>query len=96
MNNRQGIYAIVDKVAKDILGGLHLHRHPTTAIRFFSDIARQPNTIIASHPEDFALVLVGWLDVDGEGDLSVVEDVQVVLEGASWAAAQNDNPSKEA
>lgn len=80
-----GIYAIYDKVAGQILGGLHFHKHEAAAIRFFSDVAAMANSQVGQHPADFELVKLGWITVDNK---TIVPDYSLVLSGEKWAAAQ--------
>lgn len=84
----RGIYAILDHVSGDLVGGLHLHKHQATAVRFFGDIANMQNSQIAIHPNDFALVLLGTID----DQHNITPARETVLEGATWAAAQKDRP----
>lgn len=91
---RKGIYAVIDTLARDVVGGLHLHTHEATAIRFFSDIATMPNSQIALHPGDYELVRLGWLDGLGEENIGIITDEAIILNGATWAAAQQQ-PTKE-
>lgn len=58
------IYAIIDKKADAIIGGLQLHKHEAAAVRVFVDIASDPNTMVARHPEDFDLIAIGALMED--------------------------------
>lgn len=84
MDTTRTIYAILDLVANDIIGGLHIHRHEAAAIRFFSDIANMPDSNINRHPADFQLVQLGHLNEKHQ----IVENYKLVITGAQWAAAQ--------
>lgn len=86
----QGIYAIYDNKAEAIIGGLHLFRNDTAAIRFFGDMATAEKTVIQTHTEDFDLLCLGTLDDincirsdDGENPIR-----RPVLTGKQWLAAQ--------
>lgn len=81
------IYAIRDLVSKAILGGLHFFRHPAPAIRFFGDIASDPQTQIARHPQDYDLIAVATFDEDTL-KLDGFDEPEIVITGAQWAAAQ--------
>jgi len=78
-----GIYAVLDLIAGQIIGGLWLHRHEAAAIRMFSDVAGDPQSFIAKHPADFNLVRLGYLSEDHE----LVPEFTTVLTGATWLAA---------
>lgn len=77
---KTGIYAIYDNKAKALTGAnfLHLHRHETTAVRMFSEIATDAQTQINKHPDDFELVRLGWLD-DSNGEITIADDFAAVM-----------------
>lgn len=80
-----GIYAIRDKKAEQIIGGLRLHPHPSTAVREFGDIGLDTKSMINRHPDDFELVQLGELT----DDHTAIEPIyNVVITGTAWAAAQ--------
>lgn len=81
------IIAIIDTVANDIAGPLHIMQHDAVAIRFFGDVASHPEGQIGKHIEDYQLVELGILD----DDLSIIADKKIILTGAQWAAAQMQN-----
>lgn len=77
-----GIYAIQDTLALTLVGGLHLFRTDAPAVRFFSDVASQPETIIAKHLSDHQLLCLGELD---EETGAITEAApRVVLTGSAW------------
>lgn len=85
------VYGIRDNVAGMLIGGLYVHKHEAAAIRFFSEAAKQPDSMIGKYPADFDLVKIGY--IDNNGHIYSVDEQQVIhavvtLSGASWAAAQ--------
>lgn len=82
----QTVYAIYDTKAEAIIGGLHLFRNDTAAIRFFSDLANADKTIINTHTEDFDLQALG--DLTEDNILESYAKPKLVLSGAKWLAAQ--------
>lgn len=82
-----GIYGIFDTNAKAFLGGLQLFRHDAPAVRFFADVASDPQTMIARHPADYELLCLGRLS-DDPALIEGFETPQVVITGAAWKAAQ--------
>lgn len=80
------IYAIYDNVAKTITGGLHLHKHQASAIRFYSDVALTKDTNVNRHTEDYDLVQLGHL----KDNSALQSDYKVILTGKTWLAAQNE------
>jgi len=80
------IYAIRDVVADALVGGLHLHAHEAAAVRFFSDVASDPQTLVARHIADHELVFLGGIQTDTGLIDSVVP--HVVITGQAWAAAR--------
>lgn len=81
------IIAIIDTVANDIAGPLHIMQHDAVAIRFFGDVASHPESQIGKHIDDYQLVQLGILD----DDMSIITDKRIILTGTTWAAAQNPN-----
>lgn len=92
-NAKAGLYAIMDTMAQDILGSTNaitIHKHEATAVRFFSDIAGTPGTLVNQHPEDCQLVRLAWLTDDN----TILPDAAVILTGAQWKAAQPQPEAK--
>lgn len=94
----KNIYAVRDKVANAIVGTLWLLGADAPAIRIFTDIASDPQSMLAKHPGDFELLCLGELAAEatnilgeptGEnlGPLIAIKS-RVVLDGAAWAATQ--------
>lgn len=80
----KAIYAILDNVAGDLIGGLHIHRHDASAIRFFGDVANMQDSHVGRRPNDYALVCLGKFTDDHR----IIPDYSVVLEGSTWLASQ--------
>lgn len=57
------------------------------AIRSFSDLALDPQTMVSRHPEDYELLQVATI-VEGSGEVTPLSPPQVLLTGAQWVAAQ--------
>lgn len=81
------IYAILDTLAGVIVGGLHTFPHDAPAVRFFSDIAGDPQTMIGRHPDDHALICLGTLSDDNH-IMPFADGNQIVITGAAWKASQ--------
>jgi len=84
---KKNLYAIVDRVAEDIIGGVHLYAHDAPAVRMFSDLHAADGTSIKKHPTDFDLVCLGTMDEKG----GITAEFRVVLTGAACAAARDTN-----
>lgn len=80
------LYAIVDTMAETLVGGVHVFPADAVAVRFFSDIASDPQTMIARHPADHELVHIATIEDDGE---IVGATRRTVLTGSAWKAAQD-------
>lgn len=80
------IIAIIDTLAKDIIGPIQVFAHPAPAVRMFSDVANDNRTAIHNHVEDHELVMLGTLNED----LTVTADYKVIITGAQWRAAQQE------
>lgn len=83
----RNIYAIYDNVAKDIIGGLFMAKHHQLAIRLYSDTAANPEGIIAKHPTDFDLLMVGILDTE----LNLNSRYEIIMTGKQWQEANANN-----
>lgn len=93
---QQGIYSVWDHTARTLVGGLYVAKHEAVAVRFFGDIAADPQTQVHRHPHDFALVRLGYVtDVADIGLPRLLDDATIILEGALWIAAQTNNTMTE-
>lgn len=81
-----GVYAIHDKIAGQLTGGLYCHKHDAAAVRFYSDVAAMKDSNIGRHPQDYDLVRLGYVTHHNE----LVPDHTLILEGSMWAAAQQE------
>lgn len=82
----KNIYGIYDNVSRTLAGPLHIFPADAAAVRMFGDIASDPQTLIARHPQDFDLVRLGSLDEEGP---NLVEQMpETILTGELWAATQ--------
>lgn len=83
----KNVYCIIDNKASAVVGGLHLFAHPAAAVRFFSDIASAPDTMVNRHPGDHDLYVVAVLDEE-TGEVTA-QAPEIVLTGAAWKAAKD-------
>lgn len=65
------------------------------AVRSFSDVALDPNTMVGRHPEDFDLLHVASID-EGSGEVVPLSPPVVLLTGAAWSAMQQKGVAKPA
>lgn len=90
---RVGIYAVRDTVADDIIGGLHLYRHSAAAVRMFTDAITDTGTRLHAHPEDHVLILIGYIDEQGQfygsadGDVIPFEGPDTIITGKQYLQA---------
>lgn len=90
------IYAVLDLVAQDIIGGLMLFPHDAPVIRIFTDGLADPSTTLNKHPDDFALVSLGEVTSEGSDiELSGYSKYRVVLTGTAWKSMQASTPNVE-
>lgn len=82
------IYAIYDNVAQQITGHLIVMRAHAAAIRMFTDVAKDPQTSLSRHTQDYDLVQLGHLTLDN----TIVPDYQIILTGKAWQATQQQQP----
>lgn len=74
-----GIYAIKD--AKSSFMPCIVDTNDSTAIRNFENAVRQPGSLLASHPNDFALFKLGTYD-DSDGSLDPVDIPKLLCDAA--------------
>lgn len=74
-----GLYAIKD--AKSCFMPCTVDTNDSTAIRNFEHAVRQPGSLLASHPNDFALFRVGSYD-DVTGSVTAPIDPQMLCDAA--------------
>lgn len=79
------LVTIVDLAADMIIGGIHLFAHEAAAVRFFGDLVADPQTMIARHPKDHVLRLVGSID---ENTGVITPEMRDIVTGASIAEIQ--------
>lgn len=88
----QGLYAIYDKKAEDIVGNvIYLHRHEAAAVRMFADAASSPNSPVKKYPGDFCLIRLAVLKQDANEKFPTLVSAEPaeVINGETWVAAQN-------
>lgn len=86
-----GIYAVRDKLAERLVGGLQLQPHDAPAVRFFTDLAADDQTMIAKHLGDHELVRLGYVDIS-TGELVAALDVVVTgVQLQAMKEARNGN-----
>lgn len=85
-NASRQLYAIYDKKAQDIIGNfIHVMRHEAVAVRMFADAIGDARTGFRNHPEDYALVRLGYITDDG---IDLVPVYEQVIEASTIVAAQ--------
>lgn len=77
---------IRDRLAESI-GPVMAFPAVPAAIRSFSDLALDPQTMIYRHPEDFDILKLAEID-ERSGQLTICEPPELLLSGVQWAAAQ--------
>jgi len=75
-----------DRLAEAI-GPVMLFPAVPAAIRSFSDLALDPQTMVHRHPADFDLLQIATID-EGSGEIAPCSPPVVLITGAAWAAAQ--------
>lgn len=90
----KNVYAIWDKSAETIVGGVHLFPNDTAAIRFFGDIAIDSQTFVSRHIDDHDLLILGKLDEEDAVLIPVDLGDKVVITGAAWKSSQTPAEAK--
>lgn len=81
----RSLYAIYDKVAETFIGQIIIDRHPAPVCRMFHSLLGDKQTQLASHPADYNLLHVGY--IEDSGRLWPVDPV-VVATGSAWLSTQ--------
>lgn len=76
------IYAIIDNKTDEIIGGLHIHKHHASAVRYFNDILSYKGSMPNMHPTDFDLWQLGTISELNE----LYHDKELVQSGSAWAS----------
>lgn len=80
------LYVVYDKVADTIIGGIVQENNDAPAMRAFSDALGTPDSILAKHPEDYALLHIGEIRPSGE---IIPCDPQTIITGKLWKEMNN-------
>lgn len=83
----KGIYIIRDTVAETAVGGPLVFPHHAVAVRFFGDVAKDPQSVINRYPKDHSLLYIGMFD-EQTATITPVETTQVIITGEAWLAMQ--------
>lgn len=81
------LYQLYDLVAQQVMGPLIPCPHQAPAVRHFVDLLKDPKTILAAHPADYALLYIGMQD-ETTGILVPLSKPVACLTGAAWLASQ--------
>lgn len=85
------IYAIRDRIAKDLVGNftqLVCFRTDSQAVRYFGDSAAMQGSAIGAHLNDYELIKIA--DVDDEGNILTEHGPSIVITGSAIVAMQAD------
>ncbi len=84
MNQQQGVYSVLDAKAGAYAIPFFAPTDPH-AIRSFSDLVNDPNTVPGRHPEDFSLHKIGDFDIETaalvNGKLHVLANGVALIKG---------------
>lgn len=56
------LYAVLDTITNEIIGGIQLHLNNQSAVRTMEHILKQPNSVVTMNPGDFELWKLGTID----------------------------------
>lgn len=81
------LYAVYDKVAATIIGGIAMESREAPAIRAFFDALDNPQSGLGQHAEDYLLKELGELDLETGLLLPVLGESPItVATGSTWKA----------
>lgn len=79
------LYAVYDKCARTLIGGIAQEPHQAPAIRAFYDALANPQSGLQDHADDFILYELGELNTETGLILPVLgESPIVVATGTTW------------
>lgn len=84
----QRLYVVYDKMTQCVAGPVITVRHQAEAIRAFTSLIMDKQTVPGNYPTDYVLMQVGTLD-DAHPSISGAEYV-VVITGADIISAANE------
>lgn len=84
-NLLRSLFVVQDLVAQNWIGQVVCERHPAPVIRLFHQLLGDKNTQLSSHPKDYNVVHIGFIDDDGT--ITPIAPLTIAT-GEAWAAAQ--------
>lgn len=79
------LYAVYDKVARTLVGGIAQEQHQAPAIRAFYDALNNPQAGLQQHADDYILYELGEIETETGLILPVLgESPIVVATGTAW------------
>lgn len=78
------LYMVYDLVAETVLGGIIQETADAPAIRAFHDALGASESLLAQHPKDFNLLLIG--SITSDGTVITPNQPTIVATGAAWVA----------
>lgn len=79
------LFAVYDKVAQTIIGGIAQEAHAAPAIRAFYDALNNPQAGLQQHADDFILFELGELDITTGLILPVLGESPITIAtGTQW------------
>jgi hypothetical protein len=87
MSRHITLYQIRDITADMVVGPIMAMYHPAQAVRQFTDLVKDPTTLIGKHPEDYELIELGRQD-ENTGTLDAFNTPVRILDGATLLAVQ--------
>lgn len=86
------LYAVWDRDAESIGGQVLVSSRDEAAIRAFSDLLSNPETLPGKHPQSFELWYLGEVVEAPLGPSLNIEKSHCVLTGEQWLALQSRGP----
>ncbi|WNK13937.1 MAG: nonstructural protein [Microvirus sp.] len=82
----KNLYMVYDTVAQCVVGGIIQEPNDAPAIRAFHDALGDKNSFLASHPADYNMMRIGY--INSQGIITTEENTlpSTVAHGAAWAA----------
>lgn len=93
---RRTLYAIIDKLAQDVPARLiTIGQHEAVAIREFAEVVLADKSRLAMHPNDFALVQLGYIIDETLALESSYNEIITAAQVIALAQAQRANDNRQ-
>lgn len=84
------LYTVYDDVSQTTIGGIVMEMNDAPAIRAFHDALKMKDSLLAQHPADYRLLLIGELDFVAGTLVPTMGGSITVATGSAWLESQTN------